>query len=131
MVGGHPGNGGRGPEPTVPEHVGGDPDRRLRSPLRAAHLQHVQLAAFHGVLDVQRVAVSELEVLGDPGELVEDLRGSLGGLGDRLRVRNAGDDVLPLAALEELAVEGALAGHGIAGEGDTGPGRRAEVAEDH
>src|SRR5690606_11329547 len=43
----------------------------------------------------------------------------------------AGDDVLALRVLEVVAVHALVAGGGVAGEGDTGAGVGAEVAEDH
>ena len=52
-------------------------------------------------------------------------------LGDRLRRADAGDHVLALRVDQELAVERAFAGRGIAREGDAGRRRRPAIAEHH
>ena len=51
--------------------------------------------------------------------------------GQRPRVADAGHHVLALGVHEELAVEDVLAGGGVTGEGHTGAGGLALVAEDH
>ena len=48
-----------------------------------------------------------------------------------MRRADAGDHVFALRVFEELAVEGLLAGGGVAGEADAGGGGVAQVAEDH
>ena len=126
------------------DHVDGDLEGGLGRPLAAAGLQHPQLAALDGELDVLHLAVVLLEPVADLAELGERL-GKRGLqrrllrrarfqprlLGDRLGRADAGDHVLALGVHEELAVELVLAGGRIAGEGDAGGRRVAHVAEHH
>ena len=113
-------------------HVDGDPERRLGGALAGAGLQHPELAALDGELDVLHVAIVALEQVEHLGELGEHLgqrflhRRRLGarflarGTGQILRRADAGDDVLALGVDQIFAIIGALAGRRIAGEGDAG-----------
>ena len=117
-------------EPLVDE-VGGDLDGRRRGPLRAARLEHVQLAALDRELEVLDVAVVLLELLADAHELAVDL-GHLGlHLADLRRGPDAGHDVLALGVRQVLAEQDLLAGVRVAGERDARPRVVAHVAEDH
>ena len=55
------------------DHVRGDPHGRRRGALGRARLEHVQLAALDGELEVLDVAVVLLELLADALELGVDL----------------------------------------------------------
>src|SRR3546814_16028004 len=89
------------------------------------------------------VCSSDLERVEDPGELRIDHRQRLFHRrslcprllaccpGQILRRPDAGDDVLALGVDQTLAVIDALAGRGVAGEGDAGGGGLAHVAEHH
>jgi hypothetical protein len=112
-------------------HLDGDADGGVAGPLSDAALQHVERALLDGELDVHHVAVVALEGAADGEQLGVD-RGVVAlELADRQRRAGTGDDVLALRVHQVLAVEEVLAGRGIAGEGDAGPGVLAEVAEDH
>jgi hypothetical protein len=124
-------------------HLAGDPEGGRGGALAAAGLQHVELAALDGELQVLHVAVVALQALAHLVELGEDLGHGLlhGGqvraallprrLGQRLRRADAGHHVLALGVDQELAVEAVLAGGGVAGEGHAGGAVLAHVAEDH
>ena len=94
-------------------------------------LQHPQLAALDGELDVAQVLVVVLQRLHDLHELV------VGGLVDALQVLqrdgvpDAGHDVLALGVLQVVAVDALGAGARVPGERDAGAGVHAQVAEDH
>ena len=125
------------------DHVDGDLERRRPGALGRAGLEHPQPAALDGELDVLDVAIVLLQRLADGGEFPERvgeqrlerrLVGAGGDprrLGQVLRRAGAGDHVLALGVEQELAVEGLLAGRGVAGEGDAGGRGVAHVAEDH
>ena len=108
-----------------------DPERGGGGPLADAGLQHPELAALDGELDVTQVAVVVLQRPHDVHELV------VGGLVDPLevlqrhRVADAGHHVLALGVLEVVAVGPLLAGARVAGERDAGAGVVADVAEHH
>ena len=118
-------------EPGLAHEVRGDPDRRLRGALGAAHLEQVEAAPLDGELDVEDVAEHLLEPGALGAQLVEERWQPPARRGDLLGGRGAGDDVLALATLEVLAVELGVAGHRVAGEDHPGARRAAEVAEDH
>ena len=86
----------------------GDAERRAGGALADAGLQHPQLAALDGELDVAQVAVVVLQRLHDVEQLV------VGRLVDPLevlqreRVADAGDDVLALGVLQVVAVDALL-----------------------
>ena len=82
-------------------------------------------------LDVLHVAVVLLEAAHRLEQLRVRLRQQLAHALDRLGRADAGDDVLALRVLQELAVETALARRGVAREADAGAGAVALVAEHH
>ena len=120
-----------------------DAQRGLGRALAAAGLQHPQLALLDRELHVLHVAVVLLEHRVDARQLLERVRhrafhrclvgaGFLARfLGDVLRRADARHHVLALRVDQEFAVELALAGRGIAREGDAGRRRLAHVAEHH
>ena len=112
-------------------HVGGDLHGRRRGPLGRSRLQHVELAALDGELEVLRIAVMLLEPLRDRLEFRVRLRESALHLRDRRRRAEARDDVLTLGVREVLAVEDLLAGVGVARERDTRTRVLAHIPEDH
>ena len=89
-------------------HVDGDLQRRLAGAFAGARLQHPELAALDGELEILHVAIVALEHLADRARtrrrprhrrLQRGLVGSGGnarGLGQLLRRADAGDDVLAL-----------------------------------
>ncbi len=94
-------------------------------------LQHPQLAALDGELDVAQVLVVRLQRLHDLHQLVVRRLVERFQLGERHGVADAGDDVLALRVLQVVAVDALVAAGRVAGEGDAGAGVGAEVAEDH
>ncbi len=105
--------------------------RGLRGALGRARLEHVELALLDRELDVLHLAVVALEALDRGDELVVGVGHQLVHARDRLGRADAGDDVLALRVLEELAVQRVLAGRGVAAEADAGAGALAAVAEHH
>src|SRR5438552_1157418 len=99
--------------------------------LAGACLQEVELALLDGELDVLHVLVVALEAIGDVEQLVVDRGHPALEVVDTLGRADAGHDVLALSVGEELRVEVARAGARVPREPDAGPGRLAEVAEDH
>ena len=108
-----------------------DPEGGTGGALADAGLQHPELAALDGELDVAEVLVVALEVTHDAHELLVRLRLELAEVGQRQRVPDAGDDVLALRALQVVAVHADRAGGRVAGERHAGAGVLAGVAEDH
>ena len=120
-----------------------DAQRRLGGALAAAGLQHPELALLDRELHVLHVAVVLFEQRVDSRQLLERLghRGFHRGLvgtaflarifGDVLRRANARHHVLALRVDQEFAVQLALAGGGIAREGDAGRRGLAHIAEHH
>ncbi len=120
-----------------------DLQRRLGRALAIARLEHPELAAFDGELDVLHVAVMLFQQPADSDELGIGLgHGAFEGrpvgprrdarlLGDVLGRADARHHVLALRVDEELAIQLLRAGGRIAREGD--PGRRglAKIAEHH
>ena len=99
--------------------------------LAGARLQHVERALLDRELDVLHLAVVLLEPLDRRDELVVGLGQQLAHARDRLGRADAGDDVLALRVLQELAVQHALAGRRVAREADAGARALAAVAEHH
>jgi hypothetical protein len=105
-------------------HVDGDADGGLRRALGVARLQHPELAALDGELDVLHVAVVALELgadrlelgVGDRHQLLEPL--------DRLGLPDAGDDVLALGVDQEVAFDVGLAGRRLRVMATPVPSRR-------
>ena len=124
-------------------HVDGDLHGGLRGALAGARLQHPELAALDGELDVLHVAVVALELLVDPHQLAVGARHLLlegreralplaaAGAIDGLRRADARHHVLALRVLQVLAVEHLVAGRGVAREGDARGAVVAHVAEHH
>ena len=112
-------------------HLDGDANRRRPGALAVAGLEHVERAVLDGELEVLDVAVVLLEHGGDVAELVVDRGIPLQQLGDGVRRANAGHHVFALRVLEELAVEGLLAGGRVAGEAHARGRGFAQVAEHH
>ena len=121
----------------------GDAQSRLGGALAVAGLEHPELTALDGELHVLHVAVVFFENPVDAGQFRKALGHRLlhrrlvglgldaGLLGDVLRRADARHHVLALGVDKELAVERALAGGGVAGEGDTGGRGVTHVAEHH
>src|SRR5262249_53257407 len=80
---------------------------------------------------VLHVAEVLLEPRLDAQQLLPRARHAARELGDRARRADTGHHVLALRVLEELAVEAALAGRGVAREGHTRARAGPQVAEDH
>ncbi len=116
---------------TLVDQLDGDPEGGRGGALADPGLQHPELAALDGELDVAEVPVVGLERLHDRHQLVVRLLVELLQLGQRQGVADAGDDVLALGVGEVVAVDALGAGGGVAGEGDAGAGVLAEVAEHH
>ena len=108
-----------------------DPERRLGGALADPGLQHPELAALDGELDVAHVAVVLLERAHDLEQLVVRLLVDLLQVGERHGVADAGHDVLALRVLEVVAVHALGAGRRVAGERDARAGVHAAVAEHH
>ncbi len=113
------------------DELHGDAEGGRGGALADPRLQHPQLAALDGELDVAQVAVVVLQRQHDLHELV------VGGLVDALQVLqrdgvpDPGDHVLALGVLQVVAVDALGAGAGVAGEGHAGARVHAEVAEHH
>ncbi|MDV7389922.1 hypothetical protein RZS08_01160, partial [Arthrospira platensis SPKY1] len=102
---------------------GGDAKGGQGRALAGAALQEPELALLHRELEVEHVAVVLLEVLREIDQRFADLapgglRGDVGGTHgiERQGGADARHHVLALGVLQELAVEAAIAGQGIAGE---------------
>ena len=113
------------------DHVDRHPHRRLRRPLRAACLEHVERPVLDRELDVLHVLVVTLEPAHDLHQLGVDLGHQLCQLGQVARVPHAGDDVLALRVQEEVAGRLRRAGRLVAGERDARRRRVPPVAEHH
>ena len=113
------------------DELADDPQRGLRRALGRARLQHVERALLDRELDVLHLAVVLLEPLDGRDQLVVGLGQQLLHARDRLGRADAGDDVLALGVLQELAVQHVLAGRGVAREADAGARALAAVAEHH
>src|SRR3972149_1220756 len=111
-------------------HVDGDAHFGLRRALGVARLEHPQLAALDGELDVLDVAVVPFERLGCPGKLRVDLGHLALQVGDRFGDACAGYDILALGVGQVVAFDFLLAAGDVAGSGDTGAGALPPVAED-
>jgi len=113
------------------DHVHRDLDGRGRGALPIAGLQHPQLAALDGELNVLHVLVVVLEDLADLREFRVGFRQVLGHPRDLLGGADAGDHVLALRVDQVLAVELLFARGRVARERDAGSGGVAHVAEHH
>ena len=101
------------------------------APLPGACLEHVKRAALDRELHVLDVLVVRLQLPRDGLELGVDRRHLRLHLGDWARSAHPGHHVFALGVDQVLAVEGVLAGRGVAAEGDAGGAVVAHVAEDH
>src|SRR5438445_587758 len=113
------------------DHVRRDLHRGGGGALRRARLEHVQLAALDGELEVLGVAIVLLQALGDLLELRVRLRQVALHLRDRRGCPNPRDDVLALGVRQVLAVELLGTGVRVPRERHAGPGVVAHVAEHH
>ena len=114
------------------DHLHRDAHRRGAGALRATRLQHEQLAALEGELDVLNVLEMLLELRGDAGELLEYLGETPTiHLGDGLRGARPGDHVFSLGVQEEIPVQGVLPAAAVARERDAGAAVVPHVAVDH
>ena len=108
-----------------------DPEGGRGGALAHPGLQHPELAALDGELDVAQVPVVVLQRRHDLHQLVE------GGLVDGLQVLqrdgvpDAGDHVLALGVLQVVTVDAHGAGARVPGERDAGARVHAQVAEHH
>ena len=118
-------------EDALIDELTSDDESSGRRSLADPGLEHPQLAALDGELDVAQVAVVVLEEVHVAEELVEAALVELLQLRQRDGVVVSGDDVLALRVDQVVAVHAALPGRGVAGERDTGAGGVAEVAVDH
>ena len=109
----------------------GDAEGRRRRALAHAGLEHPQLAALDGELDVAEVAVVVLQRVHDAHELFVAVGVDAFQVGEGDGVAHTRHDVLALGVLEVVAVDAGAPGGRVAGEGDPGAGVHAEVAEDH
>ncbi len=113
------------------DELPGDDERGGGGALADPGLQHPELAALDGELDVAEVLV----VLLQPGHDAEQL--VVGGLVELLQllqrhgVADAGHHVLALGVGQVVAVDALRAAARVAGERDAGARVGAEVAEDH
>ena len=113
------------------DELGGDAERGRGGALADAGLQHPELAALDGELDVAQVLVVLLERAHHVAQLVVGALVDLLEIGERDGVADAGDDVLALRVLQVVAVDPLRARGRVAGERDAGAGGHVEVAEDH
>ena len=113
------------------DHVRGHHPFRERRPLADARLEDPELALLDRELDVAHVVVVTLERRHHVHQAAVRSRIDLLELGERERVADAGDDVLPLGVREVVTVRLLLPGRGIPRERDAGAGVHAAVAEHH
>jgi hypothetical protein len=113
------------------DELGGDPERGGGGALADPRLQHPQLAAFDGELDVAQVPVVGLQPAHHRIQLARRLRVTFGQVGEGEGVADARDDVLALRVGQVVAVDALPSGGRVAGETHPGTRVRAEVAEHH
>ena len=112
-------------------HLDRHPQSCLGSALADTHLEHPELAPLDRELDVAEVRIVALEVVSVAAQFRPDRRQALVEGGQRFGAMRARDDVLPLSVEQDVAVDGVLAGRGVAREQNPGRGIGAAVAEDH
>ena len=124
-------------------HVDRDLERGLGGALARSGLQHPQLAAFHGELDILHVAIMALKRIKDARQLGISLghrlfhAQGLGAccltcsLGQILRGADTRDNVFPLRIDQILAIIGILTGGGVTRKGHTRRRGIAHIAEHH
>ena len=108
-----------------------DPERGLGRAFPHPRLEHPELAALDGELDVTHVPVVALQRGHVLEEFVVGRLVQLGEVTQRHRVADAGDDVLALCVLQVVAVHAAGTRGRVARERHPGTGGRTTVAEDH
>ena len=113
------------------DEVDGDLQRGGGGALAVTRLQHIELTVFDGKLHVLHIVIMLFKVVRDGDELLVHLGHNVLELVNCLRRTNAGDDVFALRVHQELAVELALTGRGVAGKRNAGARRFAHVAEHH
>ncbi len=113
------------------DQLGGDAEGGTGGALADPGLEHPELAALDGELDVAEILVVGLQRLHDLHQLVVRRLVDRLQLGERHRVADTRDDVLALRVLEVVAVDALVAAGRVTGEGDARAGVGAEVAEDH
>ena len=118
-------------EEALVDRVDGEPDGRLRRPLRCPALEHVQVAVLDGELDVLHLLVVALQGPKDLHQFGVGVGHHLFHFGDVARGAHAGDDVFSLGIDEEVARRLRGAGDLVARKGDPGGRALAPVAEDH
>jgi hypothetical protein len=113
------------------DQLRGDAEGGRGGALADSRLQHPQLAALDGELDVAQVAVVVLQRVHELHQLV--VAGIVDGIQvlQRDGVPDPGHDVLALGVLQVVAVDALGAGARVPGEGDAGARVHAQVAEDH
>ncbi len=131
LVAGDPGDGLVHRDEALVDELSGDAERGRRRALADPRLQHPELAALDGELDVAQVAVVVLQHFHDPQQLVVRVPVDVLQLLQRDRVADPGHHVLALGVLQVVAVDALLSRAGVTGEGDAGAGVVAVVAEDH
>ena len=113
------------------DQLPGDPERRRRGALADPGLQHPQLAALDGELDVAQVPVVRLQPAHHLDQLLVRRRVQGLEIVQRQGVPDPGDDVLALRVGQVVAVGAGPARRRVAGERDAGAAGLAEVAEHH
>ena len=131
LVGGNAAHGGLPVDEAFLFHVAGDAEGGDAGALAVAGLEHVDLAVLDGELEVLHVAEVVFEGLADGAEFLVGAGHDLGQAGDGVGGADTGHHVFALGVHEEFAVEFVGAGGGVAGEGHTGAGFIAGVAEYH
>ena len=113
------------------DELGRDPEGRRRGPFADSGLQHPQLAALDGELDVAQVAVVLLEGAHDLQQLGVAALVDLLQVGQRHRVTDPGHHVLALRVLQVVPVDALRAGRRIPGEGHPGTRIHPQIPEHH
>ena len=109
----------------------GDAESRRSRPLADPCLQHPQLAALDGELDVAEVAVVRLKPPHDLAKVVVRLRVELLEVLQGERVPDARNDVLALSVRQVVAVSALFSSRWVPREAHTRTRGRAEVPEHH
>ena len=113
------------------DQLPGDPESRRGRALPDPGLQHPQLAALDGELDVAQVPVMRLQPAHHLHQLAVRRGVQLAQIIQRQRVADAGDDVFALGIGQVIAVRAGSSGRRITGESDAGATGFAEVSEHH
>jgi hypothetical protein len=111
--------------------VHGDADGGGPGELAGPHLKEPELAGLEGELQVARVPVVPLDPVEGAQEAVPHRRLPAGQLVQGPGQRPAGDDLVALAAEQDLTERDGRTGAGVAAERDPGAAVLVEVAEHH